>query len=428
MSLCPITEARNYLNGKSNAQGALLYLFNQLQHLAEDITCKTPPETWHRQTCIDLLNKLKVCVETPSSDQRYKYVKHANDRYSRSILLDTSFINKTVSEANETLKCLYLEISATLFEHNQVNQTVLRSILPNQLLAKWPKRYSRLAGEELATDKSSLKNIDHDIARAIIAFREALKAKNLQYLKINKAGGHKFWANPFGTITGRDKPVGASLMYVPDYYRQKLMLADSGYVLILLDYCQQEVLVAASLANDIENIAEYIKGDFYNSFNADNLNRGEQKKLILGYQFGQRLTAHEMGDAGLHSQLEQRFSKINNYLDNRTTQAYAERLIACDDWQMHVEQQNPLTVRNWPVQATAASILRKACLKLDEAKIPVLAAFHDAVLIKCALNHEQSTIQTASNLMIQASEEILVNASLRVSVASKYYSGGTNGK
>jgi hypothetical protein len=428
MSFCPLTEARFHSNGKGNINSVLPYYLGQLKYLAEMKSCKTPPETWHRQACFDVLNKLKICVETPSAAQRYKYVKHTYDRYSRSILLDTSFINKTVSQANETLTRLDLEFSLTLFEHNQVNQTVLRSKLPPQLLAKWPKQYSRLGGEELATDKSSLKNVDHDIARAIIAFRGALKAKHLQYLKVDKFGKHKFWANPLGTITGRDKPVGGSLMYVPDYYRQKLILADSGYVLVLLDYCQQEVLVAASLANDADNIEEYSKGDFYNSFDAGNLSRSEQKKLILGYQFGQRLTVQEMNDAGLHAQLEQRFFKINDYLDNRTTQAYAERLITCVDWQMNIEQQNPLTVRNWPVQATAASILRKACLKLDEANMPVLAAFHDAVLIKCALNHEQSTIQTASNLMIEASNEILVNASLRVSVASKYYSGGTNGK
>tara|TARA_R110001583_G_scaffold173897_2_gene328018 strand:+ start:11291 stop:12577 length:1287 start_codon:yes stop_codon:yes gene_type:complete len=428
VNFCPLTEARFHSNRKGNTNSVLPYYLGQLKYLAEMKSCKTPPETWHRQACLDVLNKLKICVETPSAIQRYKYVKHTYDRYNSSILLDTSFINKTVSQANETLRRLDLEFSSTLFEHNQVNQNVLRSILPNQLLAKWPKQYSRLGGEELATDKSSLKNVDHDIARAIISFRGAFKAKHLQYLKVDKFGKHRFWANPLGTITGRDKPVGASLMYVPDYFREKLILAEDDHVLILLDYCQQEVLVAASLADDTDNIAEYSKGDFYNSFDADNLSRGKQKKLILGYQFGQRLTVHEMGDTGLHSQLEQRFSKINDYLDNRTTQAYAERLIACDDWQMHVEQQNPLTVRNWPVQATAASILRKACLKLDEAKIPVLAAFHDAVLIKCALNQEQSTIQTASNLMIQASNEILVNASLRVSVASKYYSGGTNGK
>ena len=428
MSFCPLTEARFHSNGKGNINLVLPYYLGQLKFLAEMKSCKTPPETWHRQACFDVLNKLNVCVETPSAVQRDKYVKHAYDRYRRSILLDTSFINQAVSQANDTLTRLYLEFSSTLFEYNQINQTVLRSKLPTQLLAKWPKQYSKLAGEELATDKSSLKNVDHDIARAIIAFRGALKAKYLQYLKVDKDGGHKFYPNAFGTITGRDKPVGASLMYVPDYYRQKLILADSGYVLVLLDYCQQEVLVAASLANDADNIEECSKGDFYNSFDAGDLSRSEQKKLILGYQFGQRLTVQEMNDAGLHAQLEQRFYKINDYLDNRTTQAYAEKLIACDDWQMHVEQQNPLTIRNWPVQATAASILRKACLKLDEVKIPVLAAFHDAVLIKCALNHEQSTIQTASNLMIQASEEILVNASLRVSVASKYYSGGTNGK
>ena len=66
-----------------------------------------------------------------------------------------------------------------------------------------------------------------------------------------------------------------------------------------------------------------------------------------------------------------------------------------------------LTVRNFPIQATGAEILRVACILLSENKIKIVAPVHDAVMIECDEKEADKKVERARKLMCDASEIVL---------------------
>lgn len=421
MSCCHYTELKFHTNGIDSGISPLSYYWKQAEYLTEKLPTHFPPESWVYDASQQVLEALELGVESSSAAKRNNYIRHVKNRYSQTIPLDTEHINREVKLASRQLKLIKEECPVGLFIHNRVNQRILRSALSKSEKANWPTQYSHKGELELKLDKSTLKDVGGDIAMNILDFKKSNKIQMLQHLKTDQNEKHRFWSNPFGTITGRDKPTGFNLMYVSKNHRKEIIVAEPDSILVLLDYDQEEYLVVSSLANDFDNINEYEKGDLYGSMGGGDLARNEVKIFILAYLYGQRLSVDAIGDKLLHSQMRERFSKIDGFLDRQTIKAFNEGLISSSNWQMHVRAQRTLTIRNWIVQATAASILREACLLLDESNITVVATFHDAILIKCALETETGTTKRASNLMVKASNNILNNASLRVSVEAKFY-------
>ena len=66
-----------------------------------------------------------------------------------------------------------------------------------------------------------------------------------------------------------------------------------------------------------------------------------------------------------------------------------------------------LTVRNFPIQATGAEILKVACILLSENKIKIVAPVHDALMIECDEKGTDKEIEKARKLMCDASEIVL---------------------
>jgi DNA polymerase I len=66
-----------------------------------------------------------------------------------------------------------------------------------------------------------------------------------------------------------------------------------------------------------------------------------------------------------------------------------------------------LTVRNFPIQATGAEILRVACILLSENNTKIVAPVHDAVMIECDEKVADKEIEIARRLMCDASEIVL---------------------
>ena len=66
-----------------------------------------------------------------------------------------------------------------------------------------------------------------------------------------------------------------------------------------------------------------------------------------------------------------------------------------------------LTVRNFPIQATGAEILKVACILLSENNIKIVAPVHDVVMIECDEKVADKEIEIAKKLMCDASEIVL---------------------
>ena len=84
------------------------------------------------------------------------------------------------------------------------------------------------------------------------------------------------------------------------------------------------------------------------------------------------------------------------------------RLWAGFGWQIHTRDQlNDRSLRNFPMQANGAEMLRIACILLTEEGIRVCAPIHDALLIEAPLDELDQAIATTKSLMLEASRIVL---------------------
>jgi hypothetical protein len=77
---------------------------------------------------------------------------------------------------------------------------------------------------------------------------------------------------------------------------------------------------------------------------------------------------------------------------------------------------NPRFLRNFPMQANGAEMLRLACSLVTEAGITVCAPNHDALLIEAPLAELDDAVAKARRLMAEASAVVLDGFALRTSV------------
>ena len=90
------------------------------------------------------------------------------------------------------------------------------------------------------------------------------------------------------------------------------------------------------------------------------------------------------------------------------------RLWTAFGWQIYVKGEiNDRSLRNFPVQATGADMLRIACVLLTDAGIRVCAPVHDALLIEAPLDDLDAAVVTTQEQMREASAIVLDGFELR---------------
>ena len=115
---------------------------------------------------------------------------------------------------------------------------------------------------------------------------------------------------------------------------------------------------------------------------------------------------------------------------NQHRELFAQYWHWSDDWVQHALQTgvmrtafgwkcrtgitefNERSIRNWPVQATGADILRIACILATRHGIKLLAPVHDAVLIEAPIERIEADVALMQEIMRRASR-IVLNADSR---------------
>jgi hypothetical protein len=89
-------------------------------------------------------------------------------------------------------------------------------------------------------------------------------------------------------------------------------------------------------------------------------------------------------------------------------------LCAVFGWQLHVAAGfNPRSLRNFPMQANGAEMLRLACCLATERDIEVCAPVHDAILICAPLERIEADVAAAQAAMGEAARTVLGGFDLR---------------
>lgn len=269
----------------------------------------------------------------------------------------------------------------------------------------------------------------HPLVAPMRELRSSLSEMRLSSLQVGNDGRNRCLLSPFSARTGRNQPSNARFIFGPSVWLRGLIQPKRGWGLAYVDWCQQEFGIAAALSGDLRMMVAYRSGDPYLEFAIQagavpahatkathGIEREQFKACVLAVQYG-------MGEESLAARINQPVSRARQLLvlhrqiyrtfwqwsDRAVDEAIlGGRLWATFGWQIFTSNQpNDRSLRNFPMQANGAEMLRIASIQLIEAGIRVCAPVHDALLIEAPLEDLNSAIATTQALMGEASRIVL---------------------
>ncbi len=265
--------------------------------------------------------------------------------------------------------------------------------------------------------------------------RTTLTAFDPLAIAIGRDGRNRVMSRPFASRTGRNQPSAkASLLGTAAWVRH-LIKPKPGTSLALIDWSQQEFGIAAALSKDANMQRAYNSGDAYFGFaafarssrnsssedsRADMRERFKACALGVQYGMGARTLASQLGvpEAVALELIRSHKAAFPNFWrwsdDIEAHALLGGRLQTVWGWQVLTNPQtNPRFLRNFPMQANAAEMLRWAACLITEAGIKVCATLHDAFLIEARTSEIEDAVSLVQKLMSEASEVVLDGFALR---------------
>jgi DNA polymerase I-like protein with 3'-5' exonuclease and polymerase domains len=254
-------------------------------------------------------------------------------------------------------------------------------------------------------------------------------------------GRNRTSLKPFTTQTARCAPSNTASIFGPACWLRSLIKPPPGYAVAYIDYEQEEFGVAACLSGDENMIEAYRAGDVYLAFakqagaipqcgtkETHRQIRDQYKQVILAVGYGQQehSLAQNLGcsEAKAKALLEQHHEVYKKFWD------WSDRVVAT------IQLQNEFTtvagwsikrtrklngheersIRNFPVQSTASSILHACSPMVTEAGIRVAMSVHDALLIEAPINEIEEQARITQEFMVEASRQVLGGFSIRTDI------------
>lgn len=216
-----------------------------------------------------------------------------------------------------------------------------------------------------------------------------------------------------------------------------------GYGIAYIDWSQQEFGIAAALSGDKAMRDAYTSGDPYLTFaiqaglapkdatKATHRNARELcKQCILGVQYGMgakslamRITKTESEAKHLLALHRQTYPVFWAWSDAAVdTGMLHGKISTVFGWECHTTaNSNPRSLRNFPMQANGAEMLRRACILGIQCGIKICAPVHDALLIEAPLGVLDEHIERMHGAMVHASRDVLDGFELRSGVEKFTY-------
>jgi hypothetical protein len=259
--------------------------------------------------------------------------------------------------------------------------------------------------------------------------RYSLSKLKLNDLSVGRDGRNRapLWA--YGTKTARNAPGASQYIFGPAKWIRHLITPPPGRVLVHRDYCQQEVRIAAVLSGDGALLQACESGDVYLGiaqqlgFLSDSMSaeerkavRGLFKTVVLGIQYGlgARSLAIRTGTSlfeasEILARLRTRFHRFEDYVRCVIDHAGLHLEIGTPfGWYMQCPSGiNPRTVRNFPIQSTAAEILHVDCMLAERRGIELVAPVHDALMAEGPLSQVEELSHALDELMGDAAAVVL---------------------
>jgi hypothetical protein len=259
--------------------------------------------------------------------------------------------------------------------------------------------------------------------------RSSLSDLRLNDLAVGRDGRNRTMLSTFRSRTGRNQPSNSKYIFGPSVWLRGLIKPPPGYGVAYIDWAQQEFGIAAALSGDTAMQEAYKSGDPYLTFakqagavpaHATKQTHSSQRELFkqcaLATQYGMEAQSLAMWIAqptivarNLLRAHRETYRRFWQWSDAAVDTAMLHGSInTVYGWRYRIgESSNPRSLRNFPMQANGAEMLRIACCLATERGIEVCAPVHDAVLICAPLHRLEADIAGMRAAMAEASRAVL---------------------
>ena len=260
--------------------------------------------------------------------------------------------------------------------------------------------------------------------------RYSMSKLRLNDLAVGNDGRNRTLLGAYGTKTGRNAPSNSQFVFGPAKWLRFLITPPPGRVLIHRDYCQQEVRIAAVESGDDALLRACKSGDVYLGiaqqlgFVREGMTPARARGGARPVQDGRARNPIRSRPALTGDRVPvSRCSRPARYLrDCGSRFRVFETWAACAadhaglrleintpfGWVMQCPPGiNPRTVRNFPIQATAAEILHVACILAERRGIEIVAPVHDAIMAETPLDQAEEASAALDRVMRDASVVVL---------------------
>lgn len=375
-------------------------------------------------------NKIKIA----HAIQRGRYMAAAAKIELTGIPIDVESLSKLRDQWDVIQAQLIERIDAdfgvfegTTFKSDRWAKWLIENGIP------WP----RLSSGSLAMDDDTFREMARAYPKVspIRELRVSLSQMRLLDLAVGKDGRNRVMLSAFRAKTGRNQPSNSKFIFGPAVWLRNLIKPSYGRGLAYLDWSQQEFGIAAALSRDENMIEAYLSGDPYLAFavqsgavpaDATKASHGavrEQfKACVLAVQYG-------MGAESLALRIGQTVSRARDLLRKhqdtyRTFWRWSDAVVdhamlnlslpTVFGWTVNVgTNTNARALRNFPMQANGAEMLRHACCMAIERGVKICAPVHDAILIEANEDELERHIEIAKQAMSDASSLVLDGFRLR---------------
>ncbi|MDB5340536.1 MAG: polA 2 [Planctomycetaceae bacterium] len=275
----------------------------------------------------------------------------------------------------------------------------------------------------------------HPAVAPLRELRHTLSQLRLNDLAVGTDGRNRTQLWPFSARTGRNQPSNSKFIFGPSVWLRALIRPTAGRALAYLDYAAQEIAIAAALSRDSAMMLAYNAGDPYlwlaqaGNYAPPSATKKTHSEIRDVFKIVYLAANYGMGSLGL-SQLigkpeiyarellrlhRERFSTFWAWSNAAVDEArLGGRLWTVFGWQIWCgEDARPTSLRNFPVQANGAEILRLACCLATERGLTVCAPVHDALLIEAPVEDIDLAVRLTQQAMNDAGRIVLDGFELR---------------
>jgi DNA polymerase family A len=386
-----------------------------------------------------LLPRLVPTIKSfPHAMQRAKFVWATAKHEHRGIPVNLTHIEQVRGMWQDIKVDLVREMDAPYGCYEIVDgQAHWRDALFAAYLTRTQIPWPRLDSGALDTKQNTFSDMakGYAVLEDLSELRSTLSQLRLSKLAIGNDGRNRALLWPYGTKTGRNAPSGTGYIFGPAKWIRSFITPAPGRALVHRDYSQQEACIAAVLSGDPELLAACETGDVYLGIakqlgfapsDATTETHGDVrtafKTVVLGIQYGLgaltlscRLGISVYEAAEMLARLRARYRVFEEFAACVGDYAGLNLEIStCFGWTMKCSSgMRARTIRNFPIQATAAEILHVACVLAERRGIEIIAPVHDALMAECDLRDVNDCAASLDQCMRDAAAVVLQGYPLR---------------